>query len=76
MVSLDMKGGSEIAENLMALYIFFNQELLKANINQDKNKLAFVLEMLTTLRDSWETAANTATMHERNDVLTTIDING
>jgi flagellar protein FliS len=76
MVSLDMEGGSEIAENLMSLYLFFNQELLQANINRDRTKISFVLEMMSTLRDSWAIAANTASIPERNTVLSTIDING
>ena len=36
MVSLDMERGGEIAKNLMSLYVFFNAELMNANIKKDK----------------------------------------
>ena len=58
-VSLDMDNGGEIAQNLMALYIYFNKEILNAGIKHDKKKLSFVLDLLSQLRDSWVTAANT-----------------
>ena len=35
-VSLDMEKGGEIAKNLMSLYLCFNEQLMSANINQDK----------------------------------------
>lgn len=57
-VSLDMEKGGEIAKNLMALYVYFNKELLAATISHDKKKLSFIFDMLTQLRDSWITAAN------------------
>lgn len=58
-VSLDMEKGGEIAQNLMALYIYFNKELLNAGIKHDKEKLKFILNLLNQLRESWETASNT-----------------
>ncbi|GMO50945.1 MAG: flagellar export chaperone FliS [Treponemataceae bacterium] len=76
MVSLDMRDGGEIAENLMALYIFFNQELLHANIHRDKQKITFVLEMMSQLRESWEIAANTAVVTGADRVFSTVDISG
>ncbi len=57
-VTLDMEKGGEIAKNLMSLYVYFNKELMSANINHDKKKILFVLDMLTQLRDSWVQAAN------------------
>ena len=38
-VSLDMDKGGDIAKNLMALYIYFNQQLLDGSIKKDKAKL-------------------------------------
>ena len=76
MISLDTQDGGEIAENLMALYIFFNQELLQANVHRDKKKIVFVLEMMTSLRDSWAQAVNSAPVPETGKVFNTIDING
>ncbi|MBP5751638.1 MAG: flagellar export chaperone FliS [Treponema sp.] len=58
-VSLDMEKGGEIAQNLMALYIYFNKELLTASIKHDRSKLMFILNLLDQLRDSWANAANT-----------------
>ena len=37
-VSLDMEKGGEIAKNLMALYVYFNEELMNAGINKNKEK--------------------------------------
>ncbi len=56
--SLDMEKGGQIATNLMSLYIYFNQELMSANINKDKKKLDFVLNMMTQLSAAWNQAAN------------------
>ncbi|MBP5176285.1 MAG: flagellar export chaperone FliS [Treponema sp.] len=58
-VSLDMDKGGEIAQNLMALYIYFNKELLTAGIKHDRDKLKFIHDLLDQLRESWENAANT-----------------
>lgn len=57
-VSLDMEKGGEIASNLMALYIFFNKELLASTINHDKKTLTSIKNMLSELYNSWLTAAN------------------
>jgi flagellar protein FliS len=76
MISLDTQEGGEIAENLMALYIFFNQELLQANVHRDKKKIRVVLEMMMSLRDSWAQAMNSAPDPETGKVFNTVDING
>ncbi|MBR7064566.1 MAG: flagellar export chaperone FliS [Treponema sp.] len=59
-VSLDMEKGGEIAKNLMSLYVYFNNELMDANINQDKKKIDFVLDMMSQLLESWRQVASTA----------------
>jgi len=60
-VSLDMEKGGEIAKNLMALYLYFNEELMAANISKDKGKIESVLKMLKDLTESWrQIAATTA----------------
>jgi flagellar protein FliS len=57
--SLDFEQGGEIARNLFALYTWFNQELLEANIKQDLNRIAVVRNMLNELRSAWiEITAN------------------
>lgn len=55
-VSLDMEKGGSISQNLMSLYIYFNQELTSANIAQDKKKISFILDMVKQLSAAWETA--------------------
>lgn len=56
-VSLDMENGGEVAQNLMSLYYFFNSELVTAGINQDKEKVNFVANMMTELLASWRQIA-------------------
>ena len=53
MASLDFEKGGDIAKNLFSLYMFFNQQLMNANINQDPEPLGQVLKMMTDLRASW-----------------------
>lgn len=57
-VSLDMEKGGDIATNLMALYVFFNEELVQASITKDKEKIKSVLKMMSDLADSWKIIAN------------------
>lgn len=57
-VSLDMDKGGDIAKNLMSLYVFFNEELVNVNITHDKQKLEFILNMLSQLCESWKTIAS------------------
>ncbi|MDR2631488.1 MAG: flagellar export chaperone FliS [Spirochaetaceae bacterium] len=53
MVSLDFEQGGDIAKNLFALYTWFNQELLEANIAQDLKRITNVRSMLGDLRNTW-----------------------
>lgn len=57
-VSLNMDQGGDIAKNLMSLYIFFNEELVKASIGMDKAKITSVLNMLKDLAESWKKISN------------------
>lgn len=75
-VSLDMEKGGKIAENLMSLYVFFNQELVSANIEKDKTKLDFVLNQLNQLRDAWESVASSSANAPANSVRPTLNITG
>lgn len=58
-MTLNMDNGGEIAKNLMALYIYFNKEILKASMSHDRKALESVQDFMSKLRDSWESAANT-----------------
>ena len=75
-VSLDMDKGGQIAQNLMSLYVYFNHELMDANINKDKKKLEFVLNMVTQLLEAWETASNRAANAPAANVRPTLNIRG
>jgi len=52
-VSLDFEAGQAIAKNLFALYTYFNQELLEANLSFDAARINAVRDMVCQLRDSW-----------------------
>jgi flagellar protein FliS len=59
MVSLDFEQGGEIAENLFALYTWFNKELLEAHVKSDVARILNVRNLLDLMRASWvEIAAN------------------
>ena len=75
-VSLDMDRGGEIAKNLMSLYIFFNNELMSANINRDKKKIDFVLSMMTELSGAWRQAAHSTANAPAAPVANALNIEG
>ena len=75
-VSLDMEKGGDIARNLMSLYVFFNEELLAANINHDKEKLEFVLRMTKELAESWRQVANSVANAPASTVQNALNIQG
>ena len=75
-VSLDMEKGGDIARNLMSLYVFFNEELLAANINHNKEKLDFVLKMVKDLTDSWRKVANSVANAPAASVQNVLNIQG
>jgi flagellar secretion chaperone FliS len=51
--SLDFEKGGEIASNLFSLYMFFNHELLEANLQRDSEKTATVRALMDELRGAW-----------------------
>ena len=51
--TLDHEVGGEVAKNLEQLYMFMTDQLIKANISKDKQKLESVLSILETLYDGW-----------------------
>jgi flagellar protein FliS len=54
MASLDFDRGGSLAKNLFSLYIYFNRQLLEANLNKDPKPLQEVKKLLSELRDAWE----------------------
>lgn len=75
MVSLNMNDGGQLAQNLLALYMFFNQELLDATIHHKKNKIHFVRDKMLELKDAWVQADST-TQTRASDMNPAISING
>lgn len=53
MVSLDFEQGGEIAQGLFNLYMYFNRQLIDANINKDPAPLKEIRRMLDELRSAW-----------------------
>jgi len=67
LVSLNMKDGGEISNNLFNLYMFFKKELLDANIKKDPEIIKPILKHLKELRNAWEKiSANESDAGNRN----------
>jgi len=56
--SLNFSQGGEIATSLNALYLFMNRHLMAANAQNDAQKIQDVINMLTNLKEAWETIAS------------------
>ena len=52
-VSLDFEQGGEIARNLFSLYVWFNKELLEANISHDTHRITAIRNQLNELKSAW-----------------------
>ncbi len=59
MASLDMDAGGDIAKNLLSLYVYFNQELLDANIAKNREKIIVIRDMIDQLRVVWHQIVQT-----------------
>ncbi|MDC7234331.1 MAG: flagellar export chaperone FliS [Spirochaetales bacterium] len=53
MASLDFEKGGDIAKNLYNLYMFFNQQLLQANMDKSAQSLSEIRNMMDELRTAW-----------------------
>ncbi len=70
MVSLNMDDGGEIAQNLMALYRFFNKELMDISMSHDFEKLSDISKLVGELCESWRIViANSPMMAEQHEAL-------
>ena len=58
MASLNTEKGGQIASNLMAIYSYFYQQLLQANIKKDPAILKDILNMMKDLRSAWQDVVN------------------
>ncbi|MFP4010214.1 MAG: flagellar export chaperone FliS [Spirochaetaceae bacterium] len=57
MTSLDFDAGGEVAQNLFSLYMYFNRQLMEANMKKDVSYLAEVRPLVESLREAWEEVA-------------------
>lgn len=67
MVSLDMEQGGEIAQNLLRLYLFFNDRLMEGNVKKEEGPLQEVRGMMMDLRDAWKQIESLAPAGGRRD---------
>ncbi len=75
MVSLNLNEGGELAQNLLALYVFFNKELLDANLHHNRQKIAFVRDKMDELRGAW-VQADSMTATRASDMNPAVSISG
>ncbi len=56
MVSLDFEKGGEIADNIYGLYVFFNRQLMQANVKKSVDLITPIMDMMKELKQAWEQA--------------------
>ena len=56
--ALNFSQGGEIAKSLNALYLFMQNHLTTANIQNDTQKVQEVINILSSLKEAWETIAS------------------
>lgn len=62
--SLDMERGGDIAQNLMNLYLYFNQRLMEANMEKKVEKIVEVRTHMKDLADAWSSISSRAGSEE------------
>ena len=60
MAGLDFEAGGDIAQDLFALYVWFNRELMEANVEKSEKRVRAVRDQLDSLRGAWAEAATKA----------------
>jgi flagellar protein FliS len=68
LLSLNMKDGGEISQNLFNLYMYFKKALLDANIKKDAEMVRSVLKLLKELRDAWDKISANETTSDKTSV--------
>lgn len=53
LAALDRERGGEVAENLALIYEYINQQLLAANLRDDRSALAHAERLLTDISSAW-----------------------
>jgi len=57
--SVDLSQNEEFGHQLSALYGWFSQEILQANLRNDVERVSPIITMITELREAWDVAART-----------------
>lgn len=65
LLSLNMKEGGEISDNLFNLYVYFKKRLLEANIQKDPEIIREVINHMKALRDAWDKISATEARSDR-----------
>ncbi|HOD16575.1 MAG TPA: flagellar export chaperone FliS [Spirochaetota bacterium] len=68
LLSLNMKEGGEISQNLFNLYLYFKKALLEANIKKDAEMVRSVLKLIKDLRDAWDKISANETGSDKSTV--------
>ncbi|MCK5153207.1 MAG: flagellar export chaperone FliS [Spirochaetales bacterium] len=66
-VSLDFEKGGEIANSLFSLYMFFNKQLMEANMSKDVKILKNVRTYMVDLKSAWTQAVAAAGIENNYD---------
>ncbi len=56
--SLNFSQGGEISHSLNTLYVFMDKHLTEANMKNDSQKIQEVINILSSLKEAWETVAS------------------
>lgn len=65
LLSLNMKEGGEVSDNLFNLYVYFKKRLLEANIQKDPEIIREVINHMKALRDAWDKISATEARSDR-----------
>lgn len=66
--SLDTDAGCELAHDLRSLYIHWQGELMAADLDEDLDKLDYVLDCVRNMADAWQEAHEACQTQARREV--------
>jgi flagellar protein FliS len=67
MVSLDMEKGGDFSQRMFSLYMWFNNQLMEANLRKDTKPLKTVRDFMVEIRGAWAEASQKASVPEPRD---------
>ncbi len=68
LLSLNMRDGGEISQNLFNLYLYFKKVLLEANIKKDPETIKGILKLIKDLRDAWDKVSANETTSDKTNI--------